>query len=51
MYTIAGTAPAQLSLTASKGPGNEASQPVIGISPTTISPAHNAFNHWHDERI
>ena len=34
---------------AGQGPGNEASQSVFGISLTTISPAHNTFNHWHDE--
>ena len=26
---------------AEQGPGHEVSQPVFGISPTTISPAHN----------
>ena len=37
---------------AGQGPGNEVSQvsqPVFGISLTTISPAHNTFNHWHHE--
>ena len=29
----------------------QASQPVFGISLTTILPAHNVFNHWHDEHI
>ena len=34
---------------AGQGPENEASQAVFGISLTTISPAHNTFNHWHHE--